>query len=78
MFPRTAKKKIIMIYNPPFLCSALTEHGYEKNAENAPALFFRVASLANLVIRPIGACTEYSFEWRIDEPVWLPARKKSV
>ena len=58
-----------------------------------PALSFRAAALANLAVRPLSAelcsaelCSgepgsgespNYSFEWRIGPPVWLPTGKRS-
>lgn len=39
----------------------------------APALSFRAAALTNLAIRPMsGGEAGYSYEWKMDPPVWLP------
>ena len=43
----------------------------------APVVSFRAAALANLAIRPLAGSSssqvpDYSFEWNIGTPVWLP------
>ena len=78
-FPQTIKDKLISTLLPPVFCAAVVE-SREKflsnnlSSEEAPVLSFRAASLANLAIRPL-AGAEYSFEWKINPPVWLPAYK---
>ena len=75
IFPSTTRPKILYTISPPVLCASLmdpkTIHGGTLSFEEAPVLSFRAASLANLAIRPI-ADEEYSFEWKISPPVWLP------
>ena len=85
-FPSTSKEKIIRILSPPVLCAALIEpKAYDLNHEEAPAISFKAASLANLAIRPLAVepgnsmeySIEYSYEWKICLRVWLPAFKKA-
>ena len=77
-FPNTVKN--IRIFTQPVLCAAL-----EKSLENeeftgiigdsgAKPVYFRAASLANLAIHQLDE-SDYSFEWRKYESVWLPAWK---
>jgi len=86
LFPQTAKDKILYIPPSPVLCAALADSGLlpaEANRsgespvfEETPVLSFRAAYLANLAIRPLaGGDPDYSFEWRIGPPVWLPKYK---
>ena len=86
LFPQTAREKILHLYSSPVLCAALADSGSlppetKRSGENpvlaeAPVLSFRAASLANLAIRPLaGGEADYSFEWKIDPPVWLPKYK---
>jgi hypothetical protein len=90
LFPLTAKAKLLHIMNPPLLCVALagSERG-EKNSSfekalrsktiKPPTLVFRAAYLANLAIRPLAVGEPaFSFEWKIGQPVWLPAYPKST
>ena len=83
LFPQTAKDKILHIPLSPVLCAAIVNSGFlsaETNCpgenpilKEAPELSFRAASLANLAIRPLaGGEADYSFEWKIGPPVWLP------
>ena len=75
LFPKTALEKILYIFFPPVLCTALVNGN--SVSEEAPAVSFRAASLANLAIRPLGAGeSAYSFEWKIGPPVWLPKYRK--
>ena len=74
-FPQSARGKLHCIL-PPVLCAAIVEPGINLSeeppiSEKAPILSFRAASLANLTIRPLTGA-EYSFEWEIGTPVWLP------
>ena len=72
-----------IIYQFPhlLLCSGLI--GYQDNdflkREKLllpPSFFFRSAMVANMILRPFKDSTEsYSFEWKIGEPVWIPAYK---
>jgi len=89
IFPTSARVKIIKSFSPPILCAALVEPGSnpveEKPAEEnplfeeAPALSFRAAALANLVIRPMSSGEmNYSFRWKISPLVWLPAHKQGI
>ena len=43
---------------------------------NSPCLSFRAAALANMCFRPLsshnGAYNDFSFEWEIGKPHWLP------
>ena len=72
-FPLTAREKISRILTPPVLCAAIVHGTSVPNAllETAPALSFRAAFLANLAIRPLES-NEYSTEWKISIPTWLP------
>lgn len=60
------------LVSDPALCAALIDdpgnHPLDK-IPPPPGLFFRAASLANLVWEPLGA---YSSVWRIGQPCWLP------
>jgi len=74
LVPRSAAGKVLQILSPPVLCAALVE-GSEENNVTAPALSFRAAALANLVIRPLNYGKEepyLSYKWKISPPVWLP------
>jgi hypothetical protein len=69
-------------FSSPVLCAALIPRGVpERAAPPAPALSFRAAAVANMILRPLpeGDNSEnfegYSFEWEIGERVWLPAYK---
>jgi hypothetical protein len=76
LFPQTAKKKILHTLSSPVLCAALVK-GENQVFEEAPVLSFRAASLANLAIRPLPTGDpDYSFEWKISPPVWLPKYKE--
>ena len=91
LFPQSAKNKILHTFFRPVLCAALVPSdvdsaGESQIQEKAPALSFRAASLANMVIRPLNAgdcglktgglkTGDYSFEWKIGPPVWLPKWK---
>ena len=76
IFPETAKNKLVSLLLPPVLCAAIVGpqvNSSDKNfsSEEAPVVSFRAASLANLAIHSL-ADTDYSFEWKISPPVWLP------
>ena len=72
-FPETARSKILCTLTPPVLCAALVHSNENLVFEEAPALSFRAASLANLTIRPLAVGEpDYSFEWKTSPPVWLP------
>ena len=80
LFPGTKGNKM-QIISPAVLCAALVnaEEKCAKTpfAEEVPSVSFRAASLANLSIRRMDEGeTGFSLEWRIGEPVWLPAFKK--
>jgi len=81
LFPQTSKDKILHVLSSPVLCAAIVSShmnagGETQIPEEAPALSFRAASLANLAIRPLAAGdSDYSFEWRIGPPAWLPKHK---
>ena len=82
LIPGAAKGKISSFLAPPILPSFVgcrdDPCAAEKKLAAAPSLAFRAAALANLIIRPLYAETpNYSFEWKISEPVWLPAYKKA-
>jgi len=72
LFPQSALTKLLHVFSSPLLCAALV--GDEKPvSEEAPAISFRAACLANLAMRPLsGGEAGYSFEWNIGPPVWLP------
>ena len=85
LFPPSTRGKILKIFPSPVLCAALVDPGFDPGGtdspgdepiyKEAPAISFRAASLANLAIRPIGGGDpDYSFEWRISPPVWLPRK----
>jgi hypothetical protein len=89
IFPETAREKVLFILFPPVLCAALVypedcspddcSKAENPRRDETPALSFRAAALANLAVRPLSAelrFGEYSFEWRIGPPVWLPADRK--
>jgi hypothetical protein len=83
LFPKTARGKIARSLFPPILCAALVHTGENPLPKEGPALSFRAAALANLAIRPLPSGTSveaqaYSFEWKMGEPVWLPAYKKAA
>ena len=76
IFPKSARAKILDIFSPPVLCAALVGSGEKPPSEEGPALSFRAAFLANLAIRPLeSGAADYSFEWKIGPPVWLPKHK---
>jgi len=82
LFPETARDKINRGLFPPVLCTALLPQGEKFPPKEGPSLSFRAAALANLAIRPLsggekGEAQPFSFEWRMGEPVWLPAYKKN-
>ena len=80
IFPPAAREKILTSFLPPLLCAALLRPGdsAEITCEEAPLLSFRAASLANLAFRRLTAGdTNYSFEWKMSPPVWLPAYKRA-
>ena len=89
-FTETVRAKILHAFYEPVLCAALTdsaENPVSKEnqiAKEAPALSFRAASVANLAIRPLdcganratnSTAANYSLEWKIGPPVWLPKYK---
>jgi len=83
IFPESAKAKVLSAINPPVLCAALIDPENTPDIEKqipeaAPLISFRAAALANLAISHLpGAAkkagSEYSYEWEISAPVWLPA-----
>jgi hypothetical protein len=76
VFPQTAKAKILDIFSPPALCTALLAPDEKPPSEEGPAISFRAASLANLAISPLeSGAAGYSFEWKIGPLVWLPKYK---
>ena len=86
--PAGAREKAMSIISPTVLCAALTgisagdvpgDNATEmQNCPAPPALSFRAAALANLAILPLGSGKpDYSFEWKMSEPVWLPAYRKA-
>jgi len=82
LFPKTARDKISHSLFPPVLCAALVHSGKNQLPKEGFALSFRAAALANLAIRPLPAGTSeeapaFSFEWKMGEPIWLPAYKKT-
>ena len=79
LFPEAARNKLLHIFLPPVLCAAIVgsdvnSAGANPLSEEAPSISFRAASLANLAIRPLKE-GDYSFEWKIGPPVWLPKHK---
>jgi len=58
----SGKEKILRFFNPPVLCTALSEknmqNARETSLHDVPALSFRAGALANLAIRPFRLCTE--------------------
>jgi hypothetical protein len=48
----------------------------KESLPKGPALFFRAGMVANMVFRPLSSgAADYSFEWHIGTPVWLPSYK---
>jgi len=80
-YPETAKRKMIRSLFPPVLCAALVLLGENPLPNEVPTLSFRAAALTNMAIGPLpddrGEALPYSFEWKMGEPVWLPAYKKA-
>ena len=92
LFPEPAEGKILRALLPPVLCAALVEEANRpfevlpalagEAPGECPLFSFRAAALANLTIRPLAVQSgaknkkNLSFQWRIGEPVWLPAIKK--
>jgi hypothetical protein len=83
IFPETAREAVCSVFFPPVLCAALvasTESCLSEESKlsiEAPAVSFRAAALANLAVRPLeSGDPDYSFEWKIGAPVWLPAYKR--
>ena len=72
-FPEKTLDTLLYVFNPPVLCAYID---YLENDNKvclpSPAFEFRAACLANLLIRPLGGA-EYSFEWKISLPLWLPS-----
>ena len=81
-FPLSARGKVKNALVPPVLCAALVRPDTnpveeDSTSEKAPVLSFRAASLANLAVRPLAAGeSDYSFEWIIGPPVWLPKSRE--
>ena len=73
-FPEATKKKILRLLAPPLLCAAIGKPEEEPEFEAGPLLSFRAAALANLAIRALAGEPDYSFEWKISDPVWLPKK----
>jgi len=82
LFPKTARDKIVRVLFPPVLCAALVNPEDKPLPEEGPALSFRAAEISNLTIRSLpgakGEAQAYSFEWKVNPPVWLPAYRKSL
>ena len=71
-----------IIYQFPslLLCSGLIDEDNDflkkETLPLPPSFFFRSAMVANMIFRPFeNGVMPYSFEWKIGEPVWLPAYK---
>jgi len=82
LLSETARGKIARGFFPPVLCAALVHPGEKPLPKEGPALSFRAAALANLTIRPLpcettGEAPTFSFEWKMGDPIWLPAYKKA-
>jgi len=82
LLSETARDKITRIFFPPILCAAFLHSEENQFPKEGPVLSFRAAALANLAIRSLpgrttGEAPAYSFEWKMGEPVWLPAYKKA-
>jgi hypothetical protein len=71
-----APDAILTVVNPPVLAVAVISDDVPAITCNLarPSFFFRAASVANIVVRPL-AIDGYSFEWKIGIPVWMPAYK---
>lgn len=77
IFPPAAEHKLLRTLLPPILCAALIGPDEETPREEAPVLSFRAAALANLSVRSLeSGAKDYSHEWKISSPVWLPAWKR--
>ena len=70
--PALTNAKVLRIPARFVLCAGLAPAGLAE-IPPAPSLAFRAAMAANLSVRPLdGGDGDYSFEWRIGKPVWLP------
>jgi hypothetical protein len=72
-------EKIIHLMEDFFLCAGLAGSRESTPAVDILPISFRAAQAANLAIRPFGAGLlpdSFSFEWKITDPVWLPAPGK--
>ena len=83
LLSKTARGKIVRSLFPPVLCAALIRSGENQLPKEGPALSFRAAALANLAIRSLPGedkeeAPAFSFEWKMGDPIWLPAYKKAA
>jgi hypothetical protein len=69
--------KLAYCFPRPILAAALVRQAPDGPSLPAPPpLAFRAAALANMVLRPLPAGDrDFSFEWRIGKPAWLPPVK---
>ena len=71
--PRIEGDMVLWRSEPPVWCAALVPGGEAGFFPSPPAGSFRAAMIANLIIRPLGqGAIDYSFEWKLGRPVWLP------
>jgi hypothetical protein len=70
-FPRLVLAAALVKGDPAALPAALPA---APPMPEPPPLAFRAAAVANMVLRPLpGGDRDFSFEWRLGKPVWLPA-----
>jgi hypothetical protein len=66
---------VIRRFSPLVIGCALCQSDANPDV-NCPGLSFRAAALANICFRPLlshnGAYNDFSFEWEIGKPHWLP------
>jgi hypothetical protein len=76
IFGDVDKNKILGIFFRPVFGGALVSagDGPGTNLPAPPRISFRAAAMANMNYRPLGR-GEYSFEWTIGKPAWLPRPK---
>ena len=89
VFPDSANDKLLCMFNPPVLCTALAAKSpakdmvldknllLDKNLIIEETVSFRAAYTANLALRQLDG-EGFSLEWKSGEPVWLPNARASV
>ena len=76
MFPQTARRKLLSVFSPPVLCTAVIDSVDAEKftaGEQTPEISFRSAFVANFAVRLLlSGDARYSFQWRMGSEVWLP------